>query len=261
MGTDIHPAVEVRRDGVWRYARPKEPCSWYYETYTEKEVKRLTDSGWVAKYGPIQVGERRNKWDRCKTRLPDFFTHRNYRHFALLGDVRNGSGFAGVYTHDPIPSISSGRGYPADISREAMAKLSHEHSPGWASLSELQAYDYRIKMTEGGVVDENEFLRMIRTGKTPNNWSGSITGPAIVTLSPQTYANLYESPIDLLQGKEARKTRAYDSAARYHIQASWEQNLYNEVKDIPEQWVPYLEKLIPKKGSADDVRVVFDFDS
>lgn len=261
MGTDIHPAVEVRRSGVWRYARPTEPCSWYYETWTEEEVKRLTDNGWVEKYGPIQVGDRRNKWDRCKTRLPEFFTSRNYRHFALLGDVRNGSGFAGVYTHDPIPSISSARGYPATMSREAMAKMSGEHSAGWATLSELQAYDYKVKITEGGVVGEQDFLRMLRTGKPPHDWSGSIAGSSIVVLTPAQYANLYESPIDLLQGKEARKSKAYDPSARYYIQATWDQDLYTEVKDIPEKWVPYLEKLIPKGGTADDVRVVFDFDS
>lgn len=40
---------------------------------------------------------------------------RNYFAFAILGGVRNGSGLAGVLTHQPIRPIQENRGLPADF--------------------------------------------------------------------------------------------------------------------------------------------------
>jgi hypothetical protein len=271
MGTDIHPAVEVRRNGIWRYHRPTELCRWYAEVYTDPTDVKAVNTRMAAYYAkpgvqpsrhwkPVKLGDRKNPWDRCKYRLPEYVTQRHYRMYALLGNVRNGTGFAGVYTHDYIPFIQDNRGYPVDISREASAKMSMEHSAGWVTLDELKDYDYRIEFTEGGVLDEATFEAMC-FGRTPSDWSGGISGQNIVVLEPDAYASLYESPIDLLQGKASKKGANYDTSKRYFIKARWPRNLYDEVKEIPKEMIPYLEKLVPKGGTDKDVRIVFDFDS
>lgn len=257
MGTDIHPAVEVRRNGVWRYHTPKTICPYYYDyefdRVTGQRITRLDADG-----SPI-----RSKWDRCKYRLPEFFSERNYRVFAVLGDVRNGSGFAGVYTHDYIPPIQSQRGFPDGMDHRTRAKMSDEHSEGWVTLDELQAYDYDQMFTEGGVLNEAEYLRTAITGELPQSWSGGISGPDIRIISPEDYAKLYDSPISLLTEKDRDKHRNinYDRKARYHIAHKWERKLRDQVSAIPDEMVPYLEKLIPKGGTPEDVRLVFDFDS
>ena len=272
MGTDIHTAIEVYRDdGAWHFSRPKDPCRWYNEIYTDpldvKDVnKRRLDylkgnpSG--GKYWKVvKLGDRKHPWDTCKYRYPEAFTARNYRTFAVVGNVRNGTGFAGVYTHDEIPYIQDNRGYPDDMTVFTKNHMSDEHSAGWVTLDELKNYNYHFKMTEGGVLDEAMFLRFCHTGALPETWSGSVSGQNIVTLDAAQYATLYESPIDLLQGKEAKKGPNYDPTKSYHVFAKWERDLYDEVRDIPELWIPYLEKLVPKGGTDEDVRVVFDFDS
>ena len=257
MGTDIHPAVEVRRKGVWHYHTPKIECPYYYEfdyDRTPGSFKRI--------YRLDAKGNRiRSGWDSCKFRLPEYFSERNYRHFALLGNVRNGTGFAGVYTHDEIPYIQDARGVPDDISVRAKARLSDEHSAGWVTLTELKGYDYRQTIQEGGVLDETEFQKFCMTGRPPENWSGDTWGKDIVTLTPDAYAALFESPIELLQGRASKRGANYDKTKRYYIQATWRRSLYDQVSDIPKKWIPYLEDLVPKGGSDDDVRVVFDFDS
>lgn len=271
MGTDIHPAIEVRRNGTWRYYRPKELCRWYAETLddpvrvAEINKRRLeyieknptAGKGWKE----AVLGERANSWDRCKYRLPEFFDERNYRVFAVLGNVRNGSGFAGVYTHDELPYIQDNRGFPDDISDEAKAKMSNEHSEGWVDLAELKAYDYNKRFTEGGVLDEEEFRKHLTTQRPPESWSGMISGGGVVVLSPADYAALFESPIDLLQGKDTQRRASYDTTKRYFIHATWERKLRGQIAALPDQWIPYLEKLVPKGGTNEDVRVVFDFDS
>jgi len=297
MGTDIHPAVEVRRNGIWRYHRPTTLCRWYAETWDDPDAvaaqnKRREEyiADLAAKGEPssrmvgwpvVKLGDRRNLWDRCKYKLPEFFGERNYRVFALLGNVRNGSGFAGVYTHDPIESISSERGRPADISKEAEAKLSNEHSDGWATLAELKAYDYRQEIVEGGVISEDKYLEFLNHGrKRPDSWSGGISGSEIVTLTEDEFLSTFESVIDLFVpiNEQKRVERKFnrpvgmfasrggaftvpDPTKRVYIQAVWKAPLYDEVRSIPEEWIPYLERLVPKGGTDEDVRVVFDFDS
>lgn len=257
MGTDIHPAVEVRRKGIWRYHRPTEECRWYGETWTEEAARdyneRVKDEhpDWV-----VKAGDRRNPWDRCKTRLPDCFKDRNYAKFAVLGDVRNGYGFAGVPTFVPITPISSDRGMPYDISKEAKAKLSHEHSPGWVTLQELEDYDFTKPQTVTGVVTERQFLEHYVMRKDPENWSGGISGQNIEVLTPERYVGLFAKE----DGWKVTQARTYDHTKRYYIQLAWEVPIATSVPDILEM-IAYLRPLVPKGGTPDDVRVVFDFDS
>src|SRR5215831_1419725 len=49
---------------------------------------------------------------------PENFRSRNYDLFAILADVRNGFGFAGVPTGDGWPSLAPDRGLPAGFSED-----------------------------------------------------------------------------------------------------------------------------------------------
>lgn len=151
MGCDIHPAVEVRRKGVWRYHRSKEPCRWY---------------------DPVNY-----KWDRCKTALPDYFTDRNYTLFSILADVRNDG---------LITPIDTPRGTPSDISVEAYRKLSLEHSQTWLSLQDLLDYDIFEPFYYEGVLSAAEYEKL-KAGEFPVAWSGGIWGQGIITVSDAAY--------------------------------------------------------------------------
>ena len=53
----------------------------------------------------------------------DLSENRNYWAFAVLADVRNGYGFAGIDKGDPITPISEPRGLPEDLSDELRDQL------------------------------------------------------------------------------------------------------------------------------------------
>lgn len=247
MGCDIHVAVEVRRKGVWRYYRPKDLCGWYAEVWADKtalDTFNTRMSGYPS-HKPAQLGDRKNTWDRCKYRLPDFFSERNYAHFALLAGVRNEYG---------IVPIQVDRGLPDDISSEALGKMSDEHSAGWVSLADLKDYDYRQGQTVKGYLADAEFHKLCR-GETPEQWVTQLWGGRTnMVMTPEQYARKFPSPIDLIG-------TVLSSATGLLVEATWQQDFYDWFKSLPEKWVPYLEKLVPKGGTDEDVRVVMDFDS
>lgn len=70
-----------------------------------------------------------------------WYNDRNYNEFAMLADVRNGRGFAGVEKVRGFVPIAEPRGTPTDASEEA-SKLAIEwaadgHSHSWLTLREL----------------------------------------------------------------------------------------------------------------------------
>src|SRR4029077_7962504 len=103
MGCDIHPAVEVRRQGTWRNHRPKDECPYYYE-YEYDHTKTPAEKVWKLDADGNRI---RSRWDRCKKRLPGILEDRNYSTFAVLANVRNDE-------DDPFPFIQENRGLPRD---------------------------------------------------------------------------------------------------------------------------------------------------
>ena len=250
MGCDIHPAIEVRRKGVWRYYRPPEPCRYYYEVYDQATADRLNNGEHGQKYGQAKVGDRRNTWDRCKTRLPDFFRDRNYTLFAILANVRNDGEI-----DDPI---APDRGLPEDISKEARAKMSNEHSETWVGLDELMAYDLAAPAHIKGVIDERQYLETFLKHKDPTHWSGGISGKDIVVVTPDQWLAMW--PEEGLFGPTTAPKNPRDPSKRYYIHYEWQVPRISQAPQL-KQWIDYLTPLIPKGGTAEDVRVVMDFDS
>jgi hypothetical protein len=117
---------------------------------------------------------------------------RNYRLFAILADVRNGSGFAGVDTGDRIEPISDPRGVPSDAHPETRDFLESYgvdgHSHSWFTLAELEDYDWGKGTVERGIVNAGEYEELLNEGGgEPTAWSGGVSGSSCVTFDADAY--------------------------------------------------------------------------
>jgi len=121
MGCDIHSLAEVKNNGKWESVK--------------EDIFR--------------------EWGDRKTNSP--FSWRNYNNFALLGNVRNGRGFAGKRTGDAFKSISSSRGIPGDASQSYIDLCQSwdgdGHSHSHVTLKELIECDYEQTREQGNSGD------------------------------------------------------------------------------------------------------------
>lgn len=205
MGTDIHCFVEKRnKKGVW-------------EQITGFETSWGTDA-----VSPLE--------------------DRNYDMFAVLADVRNGVGFAGVPTGEPVEPISEPRGLPYDISDEVFKELDHEgwlHNVSWLTVQDLLDYDIdQVKKQEGFVSAEG--YRLHKEGK-PFSSCGYTSAP--------------KCDIEELEEMD----RKYPEK-RYCAKLHWEEPLKEACSPL---FDTALEQLIERCDEEDhsDVRIVFGFDN
>lgn len=112
-------------------------------------------------------GKRRERW----------LDARNYSRFAILADVRNGYGFAGVDTGDGFRPISQPRGLPdpGGIYYDDDDFRFGDHSFSWLTVDEILAYDYTQTTKRRGWVEAEEFARFESEG-SPYSWSGMVAG-------------------------------------------------------------------------------------
>lgn len=178
MGCDIHSRVEV---------------------YRERYKLDGTDRGarWMVLDEDIFV----NGWYDEDSTYPPFrekyhsrpLDDRNYTLFALLADVRNGRGFAGIVTGDRITPLDDPRGVPSNASHGWLEEVESwdvdMHSHTWFTLRELlepnPLYDQRL--VRRGVISAAQYEHIKSTGGTPEEWSGSISGPKILTVTVDEY--------------------------------------------------------------------------
>lgn len=102
MGCDVHMFIEKRAaaGSPWEAATVRMKCDWCPEPGSDHEKR---------------VGE--EKCYFCKgTKVLKTYDHRNYDAFAVLANVRNGTGFAGVVTGDVFVPLSEPRDLPEDLS-------------------------------------------------------------------------------------------------------------------------------------------------
>lgn len=255
MGTDIHLSAEVQTEDGWehipgpvidcwscdgtavalkwegreRVPDPSgEPCRW-----CTREPVLDPDDIWDYEYAAARYvgpGKTRDAW----------YSDRNYDVFAALAGVRNGTGFAGVYRHDPIVPIAEPRGVPEDATEKSLTALSNEHTPTWLMLDEVMRYDWDQPLHRGGVVSLEEFDVYLRTGK-PNGWCGGISGPNIVLVSVEVATQMV-------------KNKQMDPNTYVHLR--WSDSL----KPSAEAFLDRMKMLAAEAGER-PVRLVFDFDS
>lgn len=125
-------------------------------------------------------------WELADVEVYDW---RNYDLFAILADVRNGYGFAGVPTGVGFEPIAPPRGIPDDchpLTREFLESYGMDgHSHSWHTLADLAAYDWERTTMKCGVVSADEYEKL--AGKPPRSYCQGILGRGIVTFTPEGY--------------------------------------------------------------------------
>jgi hypothetical protein len=236
MGADIHMFAEVRlADGTW--AKVGDVFDNQY--YDPKRETKTFEDGYVM--------------NAPKTDEP--YQSRNYRLFAILGDVRNGYGFAGIITHKPIKPFFAKRGIPTDASQEYIEEITgwdaDAHSASYATLAELKAAPWdSIGLEQIGFLDTREYERIRETDLFPEQWCGSVDGPFVQKITPAVYEREYRNVIE-------DKAANDDEMMSIYIYWRWFEPLTHAISEFLEGTIPALEKL----GNPDDVRIVFFFDN
>ena len=139
-----------------------------------------------------------DEWDNkdedgiARVNYRDAFYHdRNYNLFAILADVRNGHGFAGVKTGDGFMPISQPRGLPDDCDPRVRA-LSDSwgidgHSHSYFTVAELLVYDWTATTVVSGWVSATQYFEWRQwkrqEGEMPNSYCGSVDGRSIKHVS------------------------------------------------------------------------------
>lgn len=224
MGTDIHFYAETR---------PTETSDW-----SSVDQRKLDEfMGILA----VPFGK-------------SFYSSRNYDLFAILADVRNGTGFAGVPTSSGFNPISPPRGLPAKldprIQEQADSFASDGHSHSWFTLDEILAFDWTQTVTKFGVVSLVEYAEWKRwrasAGLGPEEYSAHVAGSSVRHIT-QPEAN------DLVDNGEAELPK-YEFT---YIKISW-QSTYSML--CREFWYSTIPRLLAL-GRPENTRIVFWFDN
>jgi hypothetical protein len=234
VGTDVHAAIEVKKqNGKWQAA--KFPNKYHGKYKDEPKEKARLDIG------------------------------RNYDAFAILADVRNGTGFAGVDTGDGFFPIASPRGLPNDISDEALAACDGDHSATFVTLFDILTYDWTRTTTKRGWVDAVEFEDWERRKNyltQPVSYSGGVSGPGVKHIPPDNMKAIVE------EAKREHAVHAELIAALtknyglHYTTVEWRITYAAASGELWERWVPVMLKLANVRPvSPSDVRMVMNFDS
>lgn len=178
------------------------------------------------------------------------YDNRNYALFAILADVRNGYGFAGIKTGEGYKSIDLPRGIPFDSCNTVQDYFGQGwmHSESHVYLNELVNYNWNQTTTRYGVVSEKEYKNWVVNKGRPERFCGSVGGSNIKNISLEE--------MDLLVGGYVER----EKDKQYYTQVSWEESYKESAGDFSEDCIP---KLVALSDSEDfsDIRIVFGFDS
>jgi hypothetical protein len=229
--------------------------------------RRLPDGSWEAVDEFVKEGDGVYSYETVKN---SYYDDRNYDTFAILANVRNGVGFAGVDTGHGFFPIAMPKGFPDDISpklREFLIENENggDHTPSWLTLDEIMAFDWTQRSVKSGVVSLSEWA-YVQMGYKPREWCGSIGGPGIVVVQDKQMGSKVREDGSLLRkllhepkGDEAARVAASFHAApgRLYVQVEWGVAYYEAAANFLSRTIPRLWRL----GKPEDVRLVFNFDS
>ena len=191
-------------------------------------VERQEENGWV----PVRVS----------------YDGRNYALFAILANVRNGYGFAGISTGEGFVPISMPRGLPFDVSPEIRAESDYwgvdGHSHSWLTVQELLAYNWEQEAIRYGVVPE-KIYETLESGTAPESFSTAVMGIDVEKLSPEDMDALIAGVYERDEGKH------------YYTHVTWKTPYSWPVRGFLANTLPLLQSL----GNPAQVRIVFWFDN
>lgn len=261
MGCDIHVIPERLVDGKWELVEPMKLSKWWYDTIADEEFDRdydteiykafiekytsLSDEEIMEKYGDDPRLDMRGPWD------DDYdLRGRNYNWFAILADVRNGSGFAGCDTGDKFTPIAMPRGLPDDASPEIKRESDQwgvdGHSHSWFTLREILDYDWDSGAIQRGYVDASEFKKYIENGK-PSSWWGDVRGGNVVRITNNQMKDVIMGVYGNLNPDDT-----------HYTQIEWGEPCRDAVGS---QYLDTILDKLAEYGEPEEVRIVFWFDN
>lgn len=231
MGCDIHIYVEKREGDQWRSA-----------------------DEWADEYGEGADVPYRKR----------FYDGRNYDLFAILANVRNGRGFAGVKTGDGFNPISEPRGLPEDVSQEVRAASdrwdSDGHSHSYLTVAEIMAFDWTQTTRKSGWVNALTFHKWVRwargRGEGPAGWSGFVAGGNVEHVSADEMERRIKSITDGAHFEE-QEARIKAQLGNLYCEVEWAIPYYEAGGKLLGETLPRLWRL----GDPSEVRLVFWFDN
>lgn len=321
MGCDIHVIAEVKENGIWKRNTDevfKNP--WYDPERWEKHVDNLKKR--------LEAGEITQKqfddWstydslNQTKKFVIDPSSNRNYDWFAILANVRNGRGFAGLYTGSGFDVIAEPRGYPENISNEGMKFFSYSvtddpekidneikidgqwvyyvdrqrainwvtngysqiikingqhyvtnpdyHSVSYLTVEDFNNFDWNQVTMKYGVVTLDQYKELRNKNKTPELWSGGISGEGIITVSVEEADRILSGEVfelkrnnsSLFNSNAEPTIMRSDEWKKIYVGYEWAVTYREWFKHKIENTIEPLRKLAEK---YDDARIVFSFDN
>lgn len=230
MGCDIHLRVQKRVDGQWVFAEEMIPDKY--------EEGGLTPERW--------------------------YSGRNYRLFAMLADVRNGVGFAGVDTGDRFNPIAEQRGLPDGIDTGGEEYWFGDHSFSWLLLSELLDYDWYQQTNCRGWVNGPQFEewdRMKQWEPEPRQHCGGVSGGNVEHITEQEMRrriNEIKERVTPWKAASEAIERRYGST---YCAIQWPVFYSEAAGTFYTQTMPRMLRLAREVGGPENVRIVFGFDS
>jgi hypothetical protein len=247
MGTDIHGFFQ---------RRPKTPRRSDYRLVPRWRSDEYYGQDYQINVDVLGLGDNPNDWRSFDREV---LRDRNYILFAILADVRNGYGFAGCETHDPIKPLRTGEQsrLPNDIlfspRCQTLSPGSDDctynsrwlgyHSQQVITAEEILSYDFQQRLVEYGVFAIDEFIKFM-LGDRDVGYSYDVWGEPIVK----------HPRVDLTDGKAV----VFNTKGYTHIPAKW-----NDDKPIIEYVKDFVAdvKQIVADNPDYDIRLVIGFDS
>jgi len=189
MGTDIHLEVE-------RY--DQETKTWININELALKHRAMLKTLWSSDASNLNMTEQQ-KQDLIFDYWNENPESRCYMVFSLLADVRNGYGFGGVGTYEPIQPIADCRGTPSNTAFDEVFDEAEKwcHSFTFYSMKELLEHDgWRKEIHNSGYVSYNVWKAYIESQATdrpmpcPSDYCGDVSGGGIKKYSMNDFDNL-----------------------------------------------------------------------
>lgn len=260
MGCDIHMKAEFFDESTqsWKVAKQdyEHPCE--YCNGTGRDDRKQDEKCW-----------------RCagtKNCRDDWYEGRNYDDFAILADVRNGRGFAGIRTGDGFNPISQPKGIPEDATEEVVEYLESYgpdgHSHSYLTLKELLDFDWTQTTGHMGVVSADVYYDWWkRLGKKgfPATWAGGIHGRNVRNVSNSRMETLFEDgTIPIPSKTPGQLTPELMVESKYITTVQWTETYKESASNLWREHgtIPLLQRYAEKKGlKPEHLRICFFFDN
>lgn len=176
------------------------------------------------------------KWESVES---NYEGNCDYKLFSWLAGVRNGFGFAGVKTNEPLVPISDLRGLPLDFEYNQDEKWWWPaRNFSWLTADEIiENYNNLSPIISYGVISREQYMEWDKLD-SPSYYFRRASGPGIVVIEEQ----------------EVSMPLSQEKVDWTHVSVSWEESLKESFKY-------FVDEVIKLKEEHGEVRMVFGFDS